>query len=234
MAMTLPAAAIVDITTASTSPADVLTAFDAIGPGEAILLRTVSRPEAALRALRAERAGAFEWTPLVEGPGHWEVEVHRRDARPGALRGVREALSWDHARLDGLEQAATEAWKAAQERAASRFHLRFAFGLQRHIRFEESVLFPAFERTTGLDADRGPTAVMRLEHRMIEERLAEIRDAAARCVPPAERSRADLIEILEMHDTKEENILYPMLDRALDPREADALVILFQAMDPTE
>ena len=234
MAMTSPAAAIVDITAASTAPADVLSAFDAILPSEAILLRTVTRPDGALRTLRAERAGMFEWTPLVEGPGHWEVEVHRRDARPGALRGVREALSWDHARLDGLEQAASEAWKAAQVRSASRFHLRFAFGLQRHIRFEESVLFPAFDRTTGMDADRGPTAVMRLEHRMIEERLAEIREAAARCVPPAERSRADLLALLEMHDTKEENILYPMLDRSLEPREADALVYLFQAMDPVE
>jgi len=234
MAMTLPSVAIVDINTASTEPADVTAAFDAILPGEAILLRTVTRPDGALQALRGERKGMFEWTPLVEGPGHWEVEVHRRDARPGALRGVREALSWDHARLDGLEQAAAEAWKAAQVRSASRFHLRFAFGLQRHIRFEESVLFPAFERATGMDADRGPTAVMRLEHRRIEERLAEIREAAARGVPPAERSRADLLALLEMHDAKEENILYPMLDRSLAPPEADALVYLLQAMDPAE
>jgi uncharacterized protein (DUF2249 family)/hemerythrin-like domain-containing protein len=232
MSISLPCAAIVDVTAAASAPPTVLAAFDALEPGEALLLRTVARPAEALRALRDERAGAYEWTPVLEGPGHWEVEVHRRDARPGALRGVREALGWDHARLDGLEQAASEAWQAAQVRSASRFHLRFAFGLERHIRFEESVLFPAFDRVTGMGADRGPTAVMRLEHRRIEERLADIRDAAARGVRPAERTRADLLALLEMHDAKEENLLYPMLDRSLAPPEADALVYRFQAMDP--
>jgi hemerythrin-like domain-containing protein/uncharacterized protein (DUF2249 family) len=234
MPMTLPAAAVVDITTAATAPSDVLAAFDALEPGEAILLRTVARPDDALRALRRSRAGTFEWSPLVEGPGHWEVEVHRLDGRVGALRGVRDALSWDHGRLDGLEQAAAEAWTAGQARAAARFQLRFVDGLQRHIRFEESVLFPEFERVTRTSPDAGPTGVMRLEHRMIEEKLALIRDAALRGVPPAKAVRAELRELLEAHDAKEEHVLYPMLDRALERREADAIVYAFQAMDPAE
>jgi hemerythrin-like domain-containing protein/uncharacterized protein (DUF2249 family) len=231
MQMTLPAA-IVDIATKATEPATVLTDFDALAAGEAILLRTPSRPEATLKALRQARAGAFEWTPLVEGPDRWEVEIHRLDARVGTLRGVREALGWDHGRLDGLEEAAVAAWSAGQAKTAARFHLRFVYGLHRHIRFEESVLFPEFERVTHMPSDQGPTAVMRLEHRMIEERLAQMKDAAERGVRPADGIRAELRGILEPHDEKEEHVLYPMLDRALEPRAADEIVYRFQSMGP--
>lgn len=231
MQMTLPAA-IVDITTKATEPATVLADFDALAPGEAILLRTSAPPDATLKALRQSRAGAFDWTPLVEGPDRWEVEIHRLDARVGALRTVREALGWDHGRLDGLEEAAVAAWNAGQDKTAARFHLRFVHGLQRHIRFEESVLFPEFERVTHMPPDQGPTAVMRMEHRMIEERLAEMKEAAERGVRPAERVRAELRGILEPHDEKEEHVLYPMLDRALDPQAADQIVYRFQSMGP--
>ena len=232
MIRTSPSAAVVDIVTAATAPADVIAAFDALAPGETLLLRTVARPEAPLLALREARAGAYEWTPLVEGPGHWEVEVHKRDARPGALRGVTEALGWDHDRLDALEVSAMEDWVAGETRAAARLHLRFVFGLLRHIRFEESVLFPEFERVSGMPADRGPTTVMRVEHRSIEALLEDMREAVASGVRPAEPTRADLRALLHQHNVKEESVLYPMLDRALEPRESDAVVFRFQAMDP--
>ena len=234
MIRTLPSAAVVDIVTAATAPSDVIAAFDALVPGEAFLLRTVNRPEAPLLALSEERAGAYEWTPVVEGPGHWEVEVHKRDARPGALRGVTEALGWDHDRLGALELAAMEAWGAGETHAAARLHLRFVFGLLRHIRFEESVLFPEFERVSGMPADRGPTTVMRVEHRAIEALLEEVRKAAVSGVRPAEPTCADLRALLHQHNVKEESVLYPMLDRALDARETDALVFRFQAMDPPQ
>lgn len=234
MPRTLTSAAVVDIVTAATAPSDVIAAFDALAPGETLRLRTVARPEAPLLALREERAGTYEWTPLVEGPGQWEVAVHKRDLRPGALRGVTEALGWDHDRLDALEVAAMEAWGAGETRAAARLHLRFVFGLRRHIRFEESVLFPEFERVSGMPADRGPTEVMRVEHRAIEAFLEDMWEGVANGVRPAEPTRADLRALLHQHNVKEESVLYPILDRALDPRESDAVVFRFQAMDPAQ
>ena len=234
MMRTLPCTAVVDVTVAATEPEDVLSAFDALAAGESLLVRTVARPTAALEALSDERAGAFEWVPLLEGPGHWEVEVHRRDARPGSLRGVSEALGWDHDRLDRIERDATEAWDAGAVREGARLHGRFVEGLRRHIRYEEAVLFPEFERVSGLSADRGPTAVMRIEHRAIESLLGEVRDAAARGVRPSQVAMENLRLVLLQHNVKEEKVLYPMLDRALTPDEADAAVFRFQSMDPAE
>lgn len=232
MMRTLPCTAVVDVTTAATEPEDVLAAFDALAPGESLLLRTVARPAAALEALSDERAGAFEWVPLLEGPGHWEVEVHRRDARPGTLRGVSEALGWDHDRLDGLDRDATEAWDTGATRDGARLHGRFVQGLRRHIRFEDTVLFPEFERVSGMPPDRGPTAVMRVEHRAIESILEEVREAASRGVRPAQVALENLRLVLLQHNVKEEKVLYPMLDRALAEDEADAAVFRFQSMDP--
>jgi hemerythrin-like domain-containing protein/uncharacterized protein (DUF2249 family) len=234
MSITQPFTEIVDIVTAATAPAEVLAAFDALAPGDALLLRTVARPEALLLALREARTGAFEWTPLVEGPGHWEVEVHKRDERPGVPRRVTEALGWDHDRLDALDAAAMEAWEAGATRSGTRLHLQFVFGLLRHIRFEESVLFPQFERVSGMPADRGPTTVMRVEHRAIEALLEDLRLAAVSGVRPAQTTRADLRALVHGHNVKEESVLYPMLDRALDAEETDRLVFRFQAMDPGE
>ncbi len=234
MPRTMPSATVVDVVTAAAASSDVLAAFDALSPGEALLLRTVARPEAHLRTLREMRAGAYEWTPLLEGPGHWEVEVHKRNVPPGTRRGVTEALAWDHDRLDAIEQAATGAWVEGETRAAARLHLQFVSGLHRHIRFEESVLFPEFERVSGTAPDRGPTAAMRVEHAEIQALLEEVGLAAASGVRPAEMTRADLKALLHQHDLKEENVLYPMLDRALNAQDTDALVFRFQAMDPPQ
>ena len=234
MSRTLPCAAVVDVTAAAAAPANVLAAFDALAPGESLLLRTVARPTAALLALGDERAGAFEWVPLMEGPGHWEVEIHRRTAAPGSLRGISEALGWDHDRLDGLDHEADRNWKAGDAREGARLHARFAFGLRRHIRYEENVLFPEFERRSGLPADHGPTAVMRVEHRAIEQLLDDLCEDAACGEPPAEEIRENLRLVLLQHNLKEENVLYPMLDRVLAADEADAAVFRFHALDPVE
>jgi uncharacterized protein (DUF2249 family)/hemerythrin-like domain-containing protein len=212
-----------------TCPDVVLDAFDALAPGRRIRLVCGQAPASALEALRRERRGAFEWSPVREGPVSWQVDVERRAAPVGSVREVTEALVWDHARLDALETAAFEARARGGLRQAREIFTDFAHGLRRHIDFEERLLFPEFETRCGLEGENGPTAVMRAEHRAIASLLfimeGEIDDPRA----PIELSRAELRQIQRDHDLKEEQILYPALDRMLDAEEGDRMVARIQA-----
>ncbi|HET6899322.1 MAG TPA: hemerythrin domain-containing protein [Vicinamibacteria bacterium] len=209
-------------------PEVVLDAFDALPPGSRLRLICAQAPVSALEALRRERRGAFEWSPVREGPACWEIDVERRAAPVGSLREVTEALVWDHARLDALEGAAFEARARGHLMQAREIFTDFAHGLRRHIEFEEALLFPAFDTRCRLEGCAGPSEMMRAEHRAILCLLAvmerEIDDDDA----PIELSRAELRRIQRDHDLKEERILYPALDRMLDEEEGDEMVARIQ------
>ena len=107
--------------------------------------------------------------------------------------------------------------------------VRFAFGLRRHIGFEEDLLFPEFERRSGISADAGPTAVMRAEHRKIEALIAAVERAIGEPSACPEPSRHELHEVLAQHNAKEEQILYPGADRLMAADARDELVRRIQA-----
>lgn len=207
-----------------------LSSFDSLTPGEHIVLAFDSAPQGFLAHFQAERKGQFDWTPVREGPETWAFEVSRRKAERGELRTVNEALSWDHDRLDALEGAAFEARAQGQPAEAAAIYAAFAFGLRRHIRFEEEILFPEFEEKTGHAADLGPTMVMRDEHREILDCLDRIQASIADPTSAAESVRHALHVVLGNHNLKEENIVYPMTDQALGPEARDALVARIQAL----
>ncbi len=94
---------------AEDAAAEALAWFDTLGPAERFVLTSGDSGGETLRRLQAERPGAFEWSPLQSGPPAWRIEIARRDAARAAARGVNEALSWDHDRLDALEEAAFRA-----------------------------------------------------------------------------------------------------------------------------
>jgi iron-sulfur cluster repair protein YtfE (RIC family) len=131
-------------------------------------------------------------------------------------------LTHDHRRcdegcLDAERHVAEGRWPEAQGSLAA-----FVTDMRRHFAREEEVLFPAFEAATGLTA--GPTAVMRMEHRQIEQLMASLQDALAG------RDREEylgvsetLLMLLQQHNAKEENILYPTADRSLTDAGAGLL-----------
>ena len=99
----------------------------------------------------------------------------------------------------------------------------YLVGLRHHIRVEEEIFFPAFEARSGMHG-AGPTAVMRHEHREIEailERLAALTKLQdCRTIAEAVQGQAlDPSALLRSHDTKEENVLYPMSDHILNQDE---------------
>ena len=106
----------------------------------------------------------------------------------------------------------------------------FTCGLDRHIEAEEQVLFPDFERRTGMTS--GPTVVMRAEHIEIRKWMAAAAAALDARDPAGFRDAlGQLRDVLEGHNLKEEQILYPMADEAAgDLRAQDDLVRQMQAL----
>jgi hemerythrin-like domain-containing protein len=86
--------------------------------------------------------------------------------------------------------------------------------MQAHFRAEEEVLFPAFEATTGMR--QGPTQMMRHEHQQMRSLLSQLGEASAAHDGEGYAGAAEtLLMLMQQHNMKEENILYPMCDRTL-------------------
>ncbi len=205
-------------------PERALAAFDRLVPGETLMVIASDAGGELLLRLQTERRGRFEWSLLRPGPPSWTIAIARREAPLGAAREINEALAWDHDRLDALE---TEAFRKRSEgdlRSAGEIYAVFAAGLRRHIAFEEQILFPAFETTSGMPPTAGPTAVMRAEHREIEDLIGRIEAGIAQKDAPVDQLRRSLHAVLEEHNFKEEQVLYPATDQLLGPDKADHLV----------
>ena len=122
-------------------------------------------------------------------------------------------LGDDHHRCDKLFARAEEAVGKGANDAASA-HAAFVAAMEQHFGMEENELFPAFESASG--SSQGPTSVMRHEHQQMRQLFAEMGEALA-------EGRADdylgaaetLLILMQQHNAKEEQILYPMSDRLL-------------------
>jgi len=123
----------------------------------------------------------------------------------------------DHDRLDELFRNFQQ-FKHSDYRKAGEFFKEFKLGLQRHIAWEEEILFPVFEEKTGLK-NGGPTHVMRLEHRQIKSHLEAIHEKVKQNDPGSDSEEQLLLQTLLIHNQKEERILYPAIDSALDESE---------------
>lgn len=202
--------------------------FDALGPGEAFVLVNDHNPKPLLYQFQAERAGTFDWSVLEAGPQRFRVEIRRRSG--GGARAVTEFLEADHRRLDAIVVGVRRHMaEGAFQRAGERF-AEFVCGLNRHIDIEEQILFPAFEKATGMAG--GPTVVMRHEHVEIRRHMGEATAALRAGDASAAGEAIDALEgVLGEHNMKEEQILYPMADKSAgDDRARDDLVKRMQAM----
>jgi regulator of cell morphogenesis and NO signaling len=106
----------------------------------------------------------------------------------------------------------TDRWKAEQ------VFREFKTGLERHIVWEEEILFPAFEEKLNHLQD-GPTTVMRLEHQEIRKHLEAIAQKLVEESFETDEEELALETVLCPHNHKEEGILYPMMDQVFSERE---------------
>jgi len=119
-----------------------------------------------------------------------------------------------HRHCDNLFVAAEEAAQRGDWAAAAPAFERMRDQMQAHFAAEEDLLFPAFETATGNSS--GPTRVMRLEHDQMRPLLEQLEAACAARDADAYAGAAEtLLILMQQHNMKEENILYPMCDQAL-------------------
>lgn len=132
------------------------------------------------------------------------------------MTSITQFMSEDHDRLDAI-------FAEFQKKTASSKDLfsQFETGLRVHIQWEEEYLFPRFEERSGMK-DSGPTAVMRIEHRQIKECLEQIGLNIEQ--GSIDEASQRLLDVLGGHNYKEEQILYPILDRMLADDEKKAIL----------
>jgi iron-sulfur cluster repair protein YtfE (RIC family) len=120
---------------------------------------------------------------------------------------------------DAEEACANGDWVAGDKTFASLFDQ-----LETHFTSEEELLFPAFEAATGMSS--GPTEVMRGEHRQMRDLLAQMQGALATRDNDTFGGAAEILLILmQQHNMKEENILYPMCDNVLRSSDMGASLV---------
>jgi iron-sulfur cluster repair protein YtfE (RIC family) len=132
----------------------------------------------------------------------------------------------DHDRLDELFKTFQRLKRSDFAKAKEAFQA-FKFGLQRHIVWEEDLLFPLWEEKTGM-SESGPTFVMRHEHRQIAQQLEAIHDKVAEQNPDSEQEDQALLNLLGSHNMKEERVLYPSIDQVTSEEERETV---FRNMD---
>ena len=141
------------------------------------------------------------------------------------MTSIHQALSQDHQTCDGMF-AETEATVGHGNFTAARSEFaRFRAAMERHINAEENIVFPAFEAKTG---DRsGPTEIMRSEHQMMRDLFVKMDAALTQQQAQQYLGLSEtLLMLLQQHNIKEENILYPMIDRVLGPEQQTILAQL--------
>lgn len=141
-----------------------------------------------------------------------DLHIHRH--RPLFMTSIRHFMAQDHLHCDAIfanagRLAADRDW----DRAATEF-AQFRSLVLQHFGAEESLLFPAFEEKSGMRM--GPTQVMRGEH----VQMRQLMDAAGAALHDKDEDNYDgyaetLLIMLQQHNLKEENVLYPLCDQHL-------------------
>lgn len=134
-------------------------------------------------------------------------------------RTISSFFERDHAEIDAILNAVD--FESPRE-AVPGFE-EFDRRLERHIGWEEDLLFPAVAAKAP-QLERGPLRVMLMEHGVIREaKAAALAALRAGDAEGAAGSAGKMLDVLSQHNRKEEGILYPACDELLSAAEAAEL-----------
>ena len=135
---------------------------------------------------------------------------------------ILEFMRDDHRACDHLYTEAENALADKKVDEAKTLFDAFYRTTNHHFDMEERELFITFEKRTGMMG--GPTQMMRYEHQQLRSQMESMLNALT-------QARHDdffgigesFMIMLQQHNMKEEQMLYPMIDRAL---EGDAQIMI--------
>ncbi len=130
-------------------------------------------------------------------------------------QGLKEFFTLDHRRIDDTWAEVESAAQSGDMEAEKEKWRSFQSELLRHLRMEEEVMFPAFEQASGMTGG-GPTFVMRSEHEQMRGLIVQMSAAADGGDYDELVDLGDtLLMLIQQHNQKEEQMLYPMAEQAL-------------------
>ncbi|MFZ4535540.1 hemerythrin domain-containing protein [Propionivibrio sp.] len=149
------------------------------------------------------------------------------------MESIRDLMTDDHRQCDDCFVAVEQSVASGEWGNATTQFDQLRDAMRRHFAVEESILFPAFEARTGMSM--GPTQVMRGEHAQMKELMAAAGDAmAARDADDYSGYAETLLIMMQQHNMKEENILYPMCDQHLAAQLETLVPQLERGINATE
>jgi len=140
---------------------------------------------------------------------------------------IKDFLSADHRRCDEIfaemENRANNSLSDAKS-----ITQEFIQETEKHFQMEERVMFVEFETKTGMT--QGPTAMMRQEHTQIRGLMAQLLDA----IEADDKNKffgltETLMILLQQHNMKEEQMLYPMAQQHLSA-ESQRIVAMMDSL----
>ena len=126
---------------------------------------------------------------------------------------IKEYLTSDHRRCDDIFAAMEE--KASNSLIDTKeIAKEFIADMEHHFQMEERVMFLEFETKTGMT--QGPTAMMRQEHTQMRSLMTQMCEAIdANNKDKFFGLSETLMILLQQHNMKEEQMLYPMAEQHL-------------------
>lgn len=151
------------------------------------------------------------------------------------MNTIADFLCADHRACDDLFAFAEEAvaknnWSNENGNRTRALFDQFQAAITHHLTMEETVFFPAFEARTG--NRMGPTQVMRMEHEQMRTLLADMAQATGAGDASTYLGLSETFNMLiQQHNLKEENMLYPMADQMLGS-EREAVIRAMESLAP--
>ncbi|MDF0664680.1 MAG: hemerythrin domain-containing protein [Nitrospira sp.] len=147
---------------------------------------------------------------LVSHAMQYRLFISSRGFRVTEQKKIAAYYKQDHDQLDELFKIFQSSKRSDFAKAKQSFK-EFKVGLQRHILWEEELLFPMWEKKTGM-IEEGPTPMMRFEHSQIKQLLDAIHQKVERENLDVDQDEQALVNLLSSHNRKEERALYPAID----------------------